>query len=492
MGQATLTRRISQYLKHDIPVAIGTRAIKNIAFAMSLLTCLCASSVLLFSFFSTSLHETYKISYLDVNLIASCSSIGLYLFLPILGYLGDCYGPSLLALILGLLFVPSYLVNANIVSNLNYSDAQRSHIYWFGLSFFFIGLATSSLYFLCLLTCAKIYPERKGLAISLPVTCYGMSSLIGSQVLKLSSFNPNGVLDIKKAFIFFSILYSFVCLLNFVSCYVVTFDYHILMNDHGHVAHTDDEEQSLLNPEDSNEFGAASSFYDEETLSLVPQRSEIEPLNHKQRYVNFLKDHSTWLLMISLILNIGPLESFQNNIGPILTVSRQAQESSSLSDQISVWAAASTASRILVGWLSDFMLSSQRKHPICRVHILSLSVFMGIIGVSIILIRLISFSFTSALVGSSYGALFTVYPTIVASVWGVDIMGSTWGTFMVAPALGSISYSILFGHTVDSGRSNGSLSDAYFYFVCISLFASAILVVASWRIFWFKRGLAIF
>ena len=68
--------------------------------------------------------------------------------------------------------------------------------------FCFIGLATSSLYFSSLITCARICPDHKGLAISLPITCYGLSALLGAQILKLPYFHRHDVLDLEVVFLF--------------------------------------------------------------------------------------------------------------------------------------------------------------------------------------------------------------------------------------------------------------------------------------------------
>ena len=168
----TFINRISHSIKHYLSFHVSIANLKKISFFISLFSCLTSGSIMLFSLFSSSLHELYGINYLHINFIASLSAIGMYLCLPVLGYLADCYGPSLLSLILIWFFVPSYFVNSQVIKSLEYNNVMKIHLYAFGICFFFIGLATSSLYFLSLLTCAKIYPEHKGLAISLPVTCY--------------------------------------------------------------------------------------------------------------------------------------------------------------------------------------------------------------------------------------------------------------------------------------------------------------------------------
>ena len=163
---------------------------------------------------------------------------------------------------------------------------------------------------------------------------------------------------------------------------------------------------------------------DEETalLELTPTRS-LEPPNHRQRFVLFVKDPSAWILLVSLILNIGPMESYQNNLSSILKHTNGAD----LPNQVSIMAASSTGARLLLGVLSDYL-----SKYVCRVWLLVVVIVVGVAG---------QMSETSAILnGVSYGGMFTIYPTIVASIWGIDIMGSTWGSFMVAPALGSVIF----------------------------------------------------
>lgn len=481
----TIVNRISNSIKHYLSFHVSIVCLKKISFLISLFSCLSSGSIMLFSLFSSSLHELYDINYLEINFIASLSAIGMYFCLPVLGYLSDCYGPSLLSLILIWFFVPSYFLNAQIVKSLEYNNVMKVHLYAFGISFFFIGLATSSLYFLSLLTCAKIYPEHKGLAISLPVACYGLSTLLGSQLMKISYFKQySGLLDLYKVFNFFGVLYLVMGVLNFISSSVVSMESEVIFTNEDDVEATN-EELPLMSSRSRHSLHSC-----EDDDNLFPERSFIEPLKHQERYINFLKDKSAWILLFSLILNIGPMESFQNNLGSIIM---KINPSSNLSDQVSLMAASSTITRLVMGVLSDYLSSSKRRFPICRVNLLIFSVIVGIIG-QYLVTGSENFSLIPILNGSSYGGLFTIYPTIVASIWGIDMMGSTWGTFMVAPAMGSIAYSIFYGKEVDTkctATSTNCLSH-YFILTSASLFISLILIVFVWRAIWYKRGFKVF
>ena len=111
--------------------------------------------------FALALHRTMGLTYTEINFIVSLSAVGMYLCLPILGYLADKYSPALLTLISIWAFCPAYAVNAHLVKA--EQGLIASWCFCMAASFCFIGLATSLLYFLSLLTCAK-YPNHKSMA----------------------------------------------------------------------------------------------------------------------------------------------------------------------------------------------------------------------------------------------------------------------------------------------------------------------------------------
>lgn len=493
----TQLQRWTRRIRRGISKRYDLNHLKKLAFGIALATCLLLGLIMLFSLYALSLHNTVGLSYTEINIIVLLSAVGMYLCLPVLGYLADCYGPALLLLISIWAFCPAYFVNAllvNLVRSIHFeepfAELNKMGVLVMAFSFCFIGLATSSLYFSSLLTCAKIYPDHKSLAISLPVSCYGVSSLIGAQLMKVPYFHVHGgkELDLERVFMFFAVLYLFMGALNFVSNSIVSIETDIIFGDEEPVI----PESEVGTPADSIlENGEAN-----EETELLPQRSNIEPVDHKARYIRFLKDKSAWALLISLLLNIGPMESFQNNLGSIIESTTGGE--GVLADQVSVIALLSTVIRLIVGVVADYISSSKRRFPICKVWLMIGFIVIGIVA-QIAVIYGFSFTTISVLSGICYGGLFTIYPTIIASVWGVDLMGSTWGSFMVAPAIGSILYSLLHGEQMDACKNRGNYEkgsdgclEHYFITTAVSLFVSLVFVVVAWRAFWWKRGLKVF
>lgn len=475
------SHRIRKYLEYRYDV----KNLKAVAFAIALMSCLSLGSIMLFSLFALALHNSIGMTFTEINLIVSLSAVGMYLCLPGLGYLADSHGPAVLSFISIWAFCPAYYVNSILVRSAKDGPLltlSSSSIAIMGISFCFIGLATSSLYFSSLLTCARIYPKNRSIVISLPVTCYGVSSLIGAQLLKLPYFHEErGILDLYRVFRFFAVLYLIVGTLNFFSNSILSIEQEMIFED----------DQPLISCGGLSSRQCNEQSGTEEAMVLTAQKSVIEPLNYHKRYIAFLRDKSAWLFLFSFFFSIGPLESFQYNLG--LIIASTTGNSVNLENQVSVFAGFSTIFRLLIGIVADWVSSPDRKHPFSKMWILVVLTSIGILGQLGPILNL-DFTIISALNGTTYGGVFTTYPTIITSIWGVDVMGSTWGSFMVAPALGSIFFSLLHGEVMDKypfvvrvGGNNECLN-SYFRITAASLVVSILCIFIVSRV-WIKRGI---
>lgn len=444
-------------IRRNLERRYSHETLKKGAFIVSLILCLLAGSIILFSVFATAFHDELGLSYLDCNTVALFAALAMYAPNAFLGFAADTYGPPVLCAIALILFWPSYLVLAVLVDKMELGAVIN--IYWLAACFSLIGMATLALYFGSVLTCAKIYPQSKGFAISLPVTCFGLSLLLGSQLMKRFT-RPDGSLQLSKVFWMFAWLYLGVGIMSFLACSVVVAEQEVIF----------EEMVTDVTPPP-----------DEET-PLVPQRL-IEPKHHKQRLVTFLKDPLMWLMMVLLISLIGPLELFQNNLGSIVK-----KRHANLTDQVLVMAAASTVARLVSGAGSDYLSLPSRRYPICRVWFLAVALLIASVGQAAVVTTAGDFSPVLLLNGVGYGLIFTLFPTLACEVWGVDFFGTSWGTFMIAPAVGTIAYSMYYGHEMDLGIG----LEKYFSVALVSLLVSAVVLVITWRVLWAPRGFRLF
>lgn len=467
MTLSTIEANLTKHVRAVLEV-YDTRTLRKFAFMISILSCLCAGSVLLFPLFTPVLQRDYHYTQLEINIIGSCTSLGMYLPLPVLGYLADCHGPVLLAVLSMVMFAPGYtLAKLTVDHSLGYG--------FMALSFALVGIATSAFYFTNLLTCAKIYPKSKGLIISAPVTCYGLSSLIGAQLLKLTFLkNSRGELNLSKAFTLFSILYLILGIFNWFSSSVVTIEKNILLKKR------DNEESPLL----------TSEAYEENTEGEDGDDDLVE--HHRDKFMRFLKDISAYLLLVCVFFTIGPCEMYITNMGSLINT---ISPDSSISNQVSVHAFFSTFARLSLGALSDLLVS---KYSISRVWILLCLLLLGLatqLFIALDIFATHNFFMISMLSGFLYGGLFTLFPTIVLSIWGSEIFGSVYGFYMLSPALSSSLFGMIFGlvydakcWTVDTGSSLlTSCISPVFWTTSLSFVISIAFLISAWRLVWVKR-----
>lgn len=311
-------------------------------------------------------------------------------------------------------------------------------------------------------------------------------------------------------------------------------------NDNSHHANARESEADRLLSNSTHSYGTIDLLRNDE---LITEADSIYEISHQVKYRNFLKDHSAYFFLAAFFLCVGPLEMYINNMGSLVILINKlatlqnpttTSESSatamsmleliqphnlsvqgksiSISTQVSYHAFFSTAIRLLVGALSDYLaLQSPRKlffkNGLCRVWLLLIVLVIGIIGQLLIALVLYSFKNSdtagsvsgnvnvlfdaiSSLAGLSYGGIFTIYPSVIASIWGVEILGSTWGSYMVAPAFSSLLFGIIYAKIYDHFYNYKVF--ILFVITAASLAVSAVLTLATWKLSWSKKGFSVF
>lgn len=414
---------IEHWLTYHIRLLLNEKfsveTLKKVAFIIALTSCIGAGFVSLISLYAEPWQTRLHYTSFQVNLISGVSNLAGYLTPPILGMLSDSHGPVILSWMAFVGFVPSYFYLSYAFNN------DNAQFLWSMISFAMIGISTSALFFSALLTCAKLYPKHKILSISFPTTCYGISSLLGSQLLKNSYFWFDGqYLDLSKVFRFFAWFYTFVGLFTWVSTSIVSMLKLVV---------EEDEQRPLLE-------GAAD---------MSPTKSA----EYSVRIHEFLRDPSAYLLLLVMFLSLGPLEMFLTNMGSLSTLI-QPTSPTVQTKILSYYAASSTTARILVGLAVDFLTSRK----ISRIWILYGLLLTGAVAQLLIVVSTSAPSLVfcaSALCGLAYGGLFTTCPTLTLTIWGDAVFGTAYGSFMIAPALGAAIYGILYARVYDSGCYSG-------------------------------------
>lgn len=493
-GMSRLENALTKHLRTALQRTFTADQIRYISFTMSLVTCLVDANVSVFSLYTPAFIAGLHYTQVSINIIAGAMLLGLYLTLPILGYFADAHGPVLLALI-GFIISPGYLMAWQ-----TYRVGLGE--WWMAVAFFLIGTGTSSAYFCSLLTCARVFPDRKGLSISLPVSCYGLSAFLLAWMLTWDVFvdGETGLVQVDRVFPFLAALYAVVCAVNWVSSVVVSLEKEVVFSklfeeerDAARAAGSGSTStygtldsawapahRAAAAPESSSN----SNSNDDEEAGLL-DAGVVDTVTHEDRFRAFLRDPSMRLVLAALFCLAGPLELYISNLGSILSNVTGGGERD-ISRQVAVFAISSTVTRLSMGVLSDVFSSC-----LSSVRLVHLAVLLTTAGFALIAADFQHFEAISVLLGTGYGTVFTVFPTLVATVWGVEILGSTWGLFLSAPAVGSVLFGLFYAVEYDarcSAPASGfCLRLPFAVFVVITLLGG-LCVQAGWHQYWRKRG----
>lgn len=425
---------------------------RPVAYLICLICCSCAGSIALFSIYSFPFQHVLGFSQVNINAISISAEIGMYLLAPLFGYYADKGGPSKLTWMSSLLFCPAYLVTAYLYN-------IKASYHGFAVCFALIGAATTALYLCTVLPCARLYSKSAGLAISLPVTGFGVSSLWQSQVIDRWFYDSDHVLDVSKVFTWYAGLYFATGCLAYSSS--------LLYN-------VDDVKEKSEDPEDED---------------------EDESQSQSQRFKVFITNYETWVMLLSFIFTSGALEMYLNNMGAIIDTIPDSDQS--VSSHVSMFAILSTVARLTIGVSSDVL----------RPYISTAIVLSGVLFVAAshhfsIALGLYTkdngalFSLASGINGLCYGSIFTLYPTVIACVWGLKSFGTNWMMFVSGPAIGSIAYGLLFASVYDRYRIPGEKAcigskcyELTFLVTGAGILISSIAVFNLWHHVWKKNSI---
>lgn len=399
---------------------------------------------------------------------------------PVFGYICDNFGPHKLSLLAGAFFGVGYFL-----ASLSYSHDLPYQVMVF--AFTLVGMGTSSMYFAGITTCAKNFTGSRGLALSLPIASFGLSGLWLSQFVSRVFVGESGTLMIGAAFTTFAVFLSGVGIVGGLFLQVFPAEEEAVEGG----------ERERLLPVDGEErgFGWVDSAEDDKRWINTATR-------------DFLKDKAMWWFAIGVFLVTGPGEAFINNMGSLIKSLYPPSTASVHIDpatHVSIIATTSTLARILVGILSDYIGPSIHPPPVqlsspfrprCSRVILLIAVSCLLLTAHLLLaftslpFLTSYFWIISALVGSGYGAVFTLAPTIVSVVWGTENFGTNWGVVMTTPAVGATAYGLLYAKLYDDhAGADGRCWGEECYRGAFGVMAvGTVVAIVGWLWAWRGRG----
>lgn len=479
---------------------------RYISFASAILSCLCAGSLTAFSLYGHLFQERLQYTQLQVNIVSIAAELAMYLPVPIFGYLCDRHGPAPLSLGAAIMFGGGYLLAAFTYRSgaPEVGGLVRERGWPFPImvvAFVATGMATSCMYLSAVTTCAKNFGGGKyrGLALASPIAAFGLSGMWQSQIgsRALYEINPDGSkgdVDVFKFFMFLAVLLLAVGLLGTALLKVV--DEEELIDE----AVEELEASGLL--EDSAFFQRNGRGYgsfptiseqlegDRVPGAVAAKAHEEEEARKKTWLLNeetrmFLKDHTMWWLAAGFFLVTGPGEAYINNLGTIIgTLYPPSIEPSIIpttaATHISIVAITSTVARIFTGTLTDLLAPTPATHhyscsagnsisslppraPLSLSRVVFLLTFALLLSIGQVVLAsgLIQnhgerFWIVSALIGSGYGAVFSLTPIIITVIWGVENFGTNWGIVATVPAFGATVWGIFYSKVYQWAASQSS------------------------------------
>jgi MFS family permease len=497
---------------------------------------------------------------LQVNSVSIAASLALYLPVPFFGYLCDRIGPAPLSLISAILFGFAYLLAAFTYRSgakdvYGYTHERGWPLWVMVFAFVIIGLATTALYISAVTTCAKNFGKGKyrGLALASPIAAFGLSGMwlsqLGERVLyERLPDGRKGDVDVFKFFLFLAITLLAVGLLGSLLLKIV--DEEELIDE----AVEELERSGLL--EDSEFFrrahgagrygtiengpdGAAEEREDDEAKAQEEEeaRKKTWLLNEETRM--FFKDPTMWFLAAGFFFISGPGETFMTNLGTVIRtlyppVMDPLVVPTSAATHVSIVAITSTIARLLFGSLTDLLAPTAVGHhyqsasnsvaslppretrfTISRVAFLIASALLLSLGQVILASGAIQghaerFWIVSTLIGSGYGALFSLTPLIITVIWGVENFGTNWGIVAMVPALGATVWGIVYSTVYQWGAEQSALSRGVeptadvlcygkqcyamsFWAMAVSVWVGCALLLWAWKGKggWSQRGIAV-
>jgi len=478
------------------------------AFASAILSCLCAGSITGFSLYGHLFQERLHYTQLQVNIVSIAAELALYLPVPLFGYLCDRVGPAPLSFISAILFGIGYLLAAftykSGATDISGYTHERGWPLWvMVVAFVIIGSGTTCMYLSAVTTCAKNFGRGKyrGLALACPIAAFGLSGMWQSQLGErvLYEQRPDGKrgdVDVFRYFLFLAITLLAVGLLGTIFLKIV--DEEELIDE----AVEELERSGMLEDSEffrrSNGGGHYGSFEnqldgDARELERSEEAKAREEEARKKTWLlneetrRFLKDRTMWWLAAGFFFVSGPGETFITNLGTVIGTLYPPSSDPSVvpttpATHVSIVAVTSTVARILFGTLTDILAPPSLGHhyqsasnslaslppqnprfSVSRIIFLLASAVLLLLGQILMASGLIQnhaerFWIVSTLIGSGYGALFSLTPLIITVIWGVENFGTNWGIVAMVPAAGALVWGIVYSTVYQWAAEKSSYS----------------------------------
>lgn len=308
------------------------RAPSRLLAGLSIVACsLTAGSIYCFPLFGPSLTRDLGLSLLQTNSIWGGAVFGQYFSASLMGHLGDTYGPRPLALIASVLFGTGYLLMAHtewaavdsqrrLSPQANDQRAAGTAVVALTAYFVLVGAGVAASVFGALRSSTSHFGgKHPGLALSVPLTLFSLSSLFLSSLASLSTFTDSKTGDLNGPK-WLTFLGAGLMLVNALAAFGLTAPPPLPTTPARPDAPAESQasEASPLLPSASHSLDADSSRLSYTTpfatTDVLPQSASTGKLSIGK----FAQVPAVWALALILFASVGGAEMVMSSVGSIV------------------------------------------------------------------------------------------------------------------------------------------------------------------------------
>ncbi|KAH9814606.1 major facilitator superfamily domain-containing protein [Melampsora americana] len=394
----------------------------------SMANALTAGSMFTYPVFSPTLQSSLNFSIKQVSTTASISILSQYLSAPLWGFLADRKGSALVSLVAGFFFFIGYFSLSLLISFFETrSDSTASFFIWFSVTFAYslCGSATSASYFAALTSTTQLFGSlHPGLSIAGPATLFGLSPLVFTSIGTWLFTHDDHQFD---ALAYLRMLAGVTLVVNL----------EITLSQ-------EDERAPLM---DGTTASACDDSVEanEQPIHRRNDQLRINPLPDHDTVLGFLSHSAVWMLGFIVLLTAGPAEMTIASIGSVIDSFIPLAPISLKAKHVQIISLANAVSRLIVGWTSDRLCKSDQPPGRRRIAFMAFAPTLYLLICAWIALggqQVWILSFTT---GICYATIFSMAPSIIATIWPIEDFGRNYGIISYFSATGSFLFTGFFG-----------------------------------------------
>jgi hypothetical protein len=291
------------------------------------------------------------------------------------------------------------------------------------------GFGSTLTYAACIKAAALNFPHARGAATSVPMSAFGLSAFVFSTLAGV--VYPGDTSGFLKILWLLTTGLSLFCT-PFIRAHSITTS----------TTDTESEQDPLLKPSDS-------------AGPLLPPDDPDRPEMEEGGLV-LLKDKEFWKQFLLMGLLSGPGQMYIYCVGYCVRALARysdmnhspARVQSFQALQVGLISITNFSGRLASGFSSDILL---HKYGLQRFWLLFSAIVVMLLA-NVLALNLTNVNhiwMVSSVVGTSYGLIYGVYPSIISDLFGMSRFSSNWGLVSISQVISSYIYSVLFGKIYD-------------------------------------------